>query len=54
MGERLKTQDYSLHELKRLVEGSGWSYKVCYGGYASEPFTTDSKRIILVVKKEGL
>jgi len=25
MGERLKTQGYSLHELKRLVEGSGWS-----------------------------
>jgi len=42
---------YSLHELKKLVEESGWIYQSCYGGFNSEPFTMDSKRMILIAKK---
>lgn len=38
---------YSLHELKRLVE-EGWTYRTCYGGFDSEPFTTDSNRMVLI------
>lgn len=42
---------YSLHELRRQVEASGWTYQTCYGGYDLEPFTMDSRRILLVAKK---
>ena len=42
---------YSLHELKRLVEESGWTYQTCYGGFDSEPFTTDSNRMALIAQK---
>ncbi|MFB0551278.1 MAG: hypothetical protein ACETVV_01740 [Nitrososphaeria archaeon] len=42
---------YSLHELKRLVEGSGWEYRACYGGFDLKPFSTDTNRAILVAKK---
>lgn len=42
---------YSLHELKKLVEESGWIYQTCYGGFNSDPFTMDSRRIVLVAKK---
>ncbi|UCH57991.1 MAG: class I SAM-dependent methyltransferase [Candidatus Bathyarchaeota archaeon] len=42
---------YSLHELKGLVEGCGWNYLACHGGFDSEPFTMDSKRILLIANK---
>ncbi|MCW3978987.1 MAG: hypothetical protein NWF12_04500, partial [Candidatus Bathyarchaeota archaeon] len=42
---------YSLHELKGLVEESGWRYQACYGGFDLEPLTFDSQRMILVAKK---
>lgn len=46
---------YSLHELRRLVEEGGWTYQNCYGGFNSEPFTMDSRRMVLIAKKkEGL
>ena len=42
---------YSLHELKGLVEGCGWIYKACYGGYDLKPLTTDTNGMILVATK---
>ena len=42
---------YSLHELKRLVEDSGWTYKTCYGSFGQEPFAMDSNRMVLVARK---
>jgi len=42
---------YSLHELKALVEESGWRYRACYGSFGMEPFTMDSKRINLVAER---
>ena len=42
---------YSLHELRKLVEESGWTYQTCYGGFNSEPFTMDSRRMVLIAKK---
>lgn len=42
---------YSLHELKKQVEESGWSYQSCYGGYNMQPLTTDTFSMILVAKK---
>lgn len=44
---------YSLHELKGLVEESGWAYQACYGGYDLKPLTTDSNGMILVARKPG-
>lgn len=42
---------YSLHELKGMVEDGGWTYRACYGGFEMEPFTLDSRRMILVAQK---
>jgi SAM-dependent methyltransferase len=42
---------YSLHELKRLVEGCGWEYRACYGGFDMRPYSMDTNRIILVAQK---
>jgi len=42
---------YSLHELKRLVESSGWTYQASYGNFNLDPLTMDSTRMILVAKK---
>ena len=42
---------YSLHELKGLVEESGWSYQACHGGFELGPLTFDSQRMIIVAKK---
>ena len=58
-GEDLKYLDtievnhrvYSLHELKKLVEKSGWTYQTHYGSFNLDAFTMDSKRMILVAKK---
>jgi hypothetical protein len=44
---------YSLHELKGLVEGCGWAYQACYGGYDLKPLTTDSNGMILVARRPG-
>jgi SAM-dependent methyltransferase len=43
---------YSLHELKEIVEESGWKYRNCYGGYDLEPLTRDSKSMLLVAQKQ--
>jgi len=42
---------YSPHELKRLVEASGWKYETCYGGFLMESLTMNSSRMILVARK---
>ena len=42
---------YSLHELKKLTEESGWIYQTCYGGFNLEAFTMDSPHMVLVAKK---
>lgn len=42
---------YSLHELKGILESSGWTYQTCYGSFNLESLTMDSKRIIIVAKK---
>jgi SAM-dependent methyltransferase len=42
---------YSLHELKGLVEDSGWEYVGGYGGFQQEPLTMDSFRMVLVGRK---
>lgn len=42
---------YSLHELKRQVEDSGWSYESCYGGLDMEDFSIDTFNMILIAKK---
>jgi SAM-dependent methyltransferase len=44
---------YSLHELRRMVEDGGWTYRVCYGGFDREPFTMDSRRMILIAQKDN-
>lgn len=42
---------YSLHELKKQIEDSGWSYQTSYGGHNKQPLTTNSFGMILVAKK---
>ena len=42
---------YSLHELKKLTEESGWIYQTCYGSFKLESLTTDLIGMILVAKK---
>lgn len=42
---------YSLHELKRLVEGSGWEYRTCYGGFDLMPYSMDTNRTVLVAQR---
>jgi len=44
---------YSLHELKNLVEESGWIYQTCYDSFNLEPVQMDSNRMILVAQKSG-
>jgi len=48
----LTTGSYSLHELKGMVEEAGWKYMKCYGGFERQPFTMDSKRMVLVARKD--
>lgn len=43
---------YSLHELKKLVEQSGWAYQTCYGSLDLDALTMDSNRLVLVAKNE--
>ena len=42
---------YSLHELKQLVEASGWTYQASYGSYDLKPLTIDLSTIVFVAKK---
>jgi len=42
---------YSLHELKRLVELTGWTYQTCFGNWNLDPITINSSRMIMVAKK---
>jgi SAM-dependent methyltransferase len=42
---------YSLHELKKLVEKSGWSFQTCYGNYKMQPLTTDTFASIIIARK---
>jgi SAM-dependent methyltransferase len=41
---------YSIHELRKQVEDSGWEPVSCYGDFDMQPLTMDSE-IILVAKK---
>lgn len=43
---------YSLHELVRLFEMTGWKYFKSYGNFDLEPVTTDTSRIVIVGKKD--
>jgi ubiquinone/menaquinone biosynthesis C-methylase UbiE len=45
------TRVYSLHELVRLLETTGWRYCSSYGNFDLEPVTIDTERIIIVGKK---
>jgi SAM-dependent methyltransferase len=42
---------YSLHELKKLVEDSGWRYQSSYGGFNMEDFSIDTFSMVLIAKK---
>jgi SAM-dependent methyltransferase len=42
---------YSLHELVRFFEMTGWKYVKSYGNFDLEPVTADTPRIIIVGKK---
>lgn len=42
---------YSLHELKKQVEDSGWRYVSCYGGFDMQAFTIDTFNMVLVAEK---
>jgi len=42
---------YSLHELVKLFEKTGWKYCNSYGNFELEPLTMDTERIIIVGKK---
>ena len=42
---------YSLHELIRLFEMTGWKYSKSYGNFDLKPVRTDTPRIIIVGKK---
>jgi SAM-dependent methyltransferase len=44
---------YSLHELKKQIEDSGWSFHSSYGGYDMKPLTTDTLGMILISKKSA-
>jgi hypothetical protein len=43
---------YSLHELIRLVEATGWKYLSSAKGFDLESVTSDALGLILVAKKE--
>jgi len=42
---------YSLHEAKRMLEETGWTYEACYGNWEREPYTLASRGMLLVAKK---
>jgi SAM-dependent methyltransferase len=42
---------YSVHELKKLVEDSGWKYLDCYGGYDMQQLKEDSFGMVLVAQR---
>lgn len=43
---------YSLHELKKQVEDSGWRYLACYGGFDMQVFSIDTFNMVLVAEKQ--
>jgi hypothetical protein len=43
---RIHHRVYSLHELRALLEKSGWRYVKSYGEFDLTPFNPNSKRII--------
>ncbi|GAI82359.1 unnamed protein product, partial [marine sediment metagenome] len=44
---------YSLHELKKQIEDSGWSFHSSYGDYSLQPLTTDTNGMIVIGKKSA-
>jgi len=42
---------YSLHEAKKMVEETGWSYEACYGGWDREPYALASRGMLLIAKR---
>jgi len=44
---------YSLHELKKQLEDSGWNFNSSYGGYELQPLTSDKLGTIIIGKKSA-
>ena len=44
---------YSLHELKKQIEDSGWSFHSSFGGYNLQSLTTDTFGMIVIGKKDS-
>ncbi len=42
---------YSLHELRSLLERSGWHIEATFGGYAMEPASIDTSTLLVVGRK---
>ncbi len=47
----LEHRIYSLHELRHLLERSGWRVEAAFGGYRMEPATFDSPSLLVVGRK---
>jgi SAM-dependent methyltransferase len=43
---------YSIHELKKQFQDSGWSYLASYGGFDLRPLTSDCFSMIVVTQKQ--
>lgn len=50
-GVKTDLRIYSLHEIIRLAEETGWIYLRSFGGFSLEPCHIDSKKLIFVAKK---
>ncbi len=44
---------YSLHELIRMFEETGWRYSGAYGGLDMSPFGLEARRLVVVAKNPG-
>ncbi len=44
---------YSLSEMRALLEEAGLAYERAYGGYDAAPYTSASRRMIVVARKAG-
>lgn len=42
---------YGLHELRNLLERSGWRVQAAFGGYGQEPVTLEAPGLVLVGRK---
>jgi SAM-dependent methyltransferase len=44
---------YTLAELTGMLTDAGFAFEVVYGGYESEPYSNDSRRMIVMASKSG-